>query len=87
MSLSLNAIKIQNYARQTEVEEVQALPELITTKARGLSFLILLPWIWSINPKLPNSLALSKMIKMLKECGENKQQEQQVLFLSSFSLH
>ena len=75
---------MQNYARQTEIEEVQALPELITTKARGLSFLILLPWIWSINPKLSNSLALSKMIKMLKDCGDNKQQEQQVFCLLQF---
>ena len=51
--LSLNAIKIQNYATQTEVEEVLALPEMITTEARSLSFLILLSWILSINPKLP----------------------------------
>ena len=69
--LSLTAIKIQNYAIQTEVEEIHDLPEMITTEARSVSFLILLSWIWSINPKLLNSLALSKMIKMLKECSEN----------------
>ena len=33
------AIKIQNYARQTEVEEVHTLPEMITTEARSLFFL------------------------------------------------
>ena len=47
------AIKIQNYARHTEVEEVHTLPEMITTEARSISFLILLYWIWSINPELP----------------------------------
>ena len=39
------AIKIQNYARQTEVEEEHTLPEMITTEARSISFLILLYWI------------------------------------------
>ena len=43
--LSLNVIKIQNYATQTEVEEVLASLEMITTEARSLSFLILLSWI------------------------------------------
>ena len=88
------AIKIRNYARQTEVEEVHTLPEMITTEARSFSFLILLYWIWSINPELPKpansliytsniSLVCNDVIKLtctIKD-DENAQREQQVFCL------
>ena len=94
------AIKIQNYARQTEVEEVHTLPEMRTTEARSLSFLSLIYWIWSINPELPKpenswiytsniSLVCNDVIKLTctikdDKNGENKQQEQQVFCLLQF---
>ena len=39
------AIKIQNYARQTEVEEIHTLPEMITTEARSVFRCASVSWI------------------------------------------